>query len=133
VAGICTAKIVWFCTSSVKLRICKNCIIVLPVNILAGVARWLLRPHNTLPCVLISETPCAIYLKFGMWGTDVGRHLHNKNRLVRTSSTKLRIRKNCIFVLPVNILVGVARQLLGPHDTLPCVLIPNSGSVHHWY
>ena len=28
-----------------------------------------------------------------------------------------------VFVLPVNILTGVARQLLGPHDTLPCVLI----------
>ena len=31
--------------------------------------------------------------------------------------------ENDVFVLPVNILTGVARQLLGPHDTLPCVLI----------
>ena len=31
--------------------------------------------------------------------------------------------ENDVFVLPVNILTGVARRLLGPHDTLPCVLI----------
>ena len=31
--------------------------------------------------------------------------------------------KNCIFVLPVNILLGVARQLLGLHHTPLCVLI----------
>jgi len=28
--------------------------------------------------VYISETPGAIYLKFGMWGTDGGGHLHSK-------------------------------------------------------
>jgi len=28
------------------------------------------------------------------------------------------MRENCIIVL-----MGVARRLLGPHDTLPCVLI----------
>jgi len=32
--------------------------------------------------VHISETPGAIYLKFGIWGTDVGGHLHSKNRPV---------------------------------------------------
>ena len=31
--------------------------------------------------------------------------------------------KICIFFLPVNILTGVTRRLLGPHDTLPCVLM----------
>ena len=31
--------------------------------------------------------------------------------------------ENCIFVLPVNILTGVVRRLLGPHNTLSCVLI----------
>ena len=41
----------------------------------------------------------------------------------RTSITKLHIRENCIVVLPVNILTGVMHRLLGPHDTLPCVLI----------
>ena len=32
--------------------------------------------------VHISETSGAIYLKFGIWGTDVGGHVHSKNRLV---------------------------------------------------
>ena len=31
--------------------------------------------------------------------------------------------KSCIIVLPVNVLTGVMHQLLGQHDTLPCVLI----------
>ena len=31
--------------------------------------------------------------------------------------------QNCIIVLPVNILMVVVCRLLGPHDTLPCVLI----------
>jgi len=35
---------------------------------------------------------------------------------------ELRIHENCVFVLPVNN-SGLARRLLGPHDTLPCVLI----------
>ena len=30
-----------------------------------------------------------------------------------------------VFALPVNILMGVARRLLGPHNTLPYVLISN--------
>ena len=38
--------------------------------------------------------------------------------------TELRMCENCVFFLPVNILTGVTRRLLGPHDTLPCVLIP---------
>jgi len=29
--------------------------------------------------VHILEMPGAIYLKFRMWGTDVGGHLHSKN------------------------------------------------------
>ena len=37
--------------------------------------------------------------------------------------------ENDVFVLPVNILTGVARQLLGPNDTLPCVLIAIFASV----
>ena len=37
--------------------------------------------------------------------------------------TELRRCENCVFFLPINILTGVARRLLGPHDTLPCVLI----------
>ena len=38
-------------------------------------------------------------------------------------STELRRCENCIFVLPANILTGVAHRLVGPHDTLQCVLI----------
>ena len=38
-------------------------------------------------------------------------------------STELRRCENCVFFLPVNILTGVTRRLLGPHDTLPCVLM----------
>ena len=37
--------------------------------------------------------------------------------------TEIQMCENDVFVLPVNILTGVACQLLGPHDTLPCVLI----------
>jgi len=44
VEGISTAKIVQFHASSTKLRMRENCIIVLPVNILTGVACWLLGP-----------------------------------------------------------------------------------------
>ena len=43
--------------------------------------------------------------------------------LFHHGSTEFQRCENCIFVLPVNILTGVARRLLGPHDTLPCVLI----------
>jgi len=32
--------------------------------------------------VHISETTGVIYLKFGIWGTDVRGHLHSKNRQV---------------------------------------------------
>ena len=39
--------------------------------------------------------------------------------------TEIQRCENDVFVLPVNILTGVARRLLGPHDTLPCVLIHN--------
>ena len=60
-----------------------------------------------------------------MWGTDGGRHLHSKNRPV---AYKLHIRENRIIVLPVNILTCVAHRLLGPHDTLPYVLI--KGVIH---
>ena len=39
--------------------------------------------------------------------------------------------ENDVFVLPVNILTGVARQLLGPHDTLPCVLMGSPAHGEH--
>ena len=51
--GVSTAKIVLFHQGSTELRRCENCIFFLPVNILMGVARWLLGLHDMLPCVLI--------------------------------------------------------------------------------
>ena len=74
----------------------------------------------------ISGTREAISLKFGMWSAAVGGNVHSKNRLVSSSKhratevRKLRFLSSC---QPVNILTGVTRRLLGPHDTLPCVLI----------
>ena len=43
--------------------------------------------------------------------------------LFHQGSTELRRCENCVFFLPVNILMGATHRLLGPHDTLPCVLI----------
>ena len=71
----------------------------------------------------ISGTLETISLKFGMWSAEVGGRVHNKNVLFHQGSTELRRCKNCDFFFPVNILTGVVRWLLGPHDTLPCVLI----------
>ena len=71
----------------------------------------------------ISGTCEAISLKFGMWSAAVGGHVHRKIVLFHQGSTELRRCENCVFFLPVNILTGVTRRLLGPHDTLPCVLI----------
>ena len=71
----------------------------------------------------ISGTLEAISLKFGMWSAEGGGSVHSKNRLVSLGSTELRRRENFVFFFPVNILTGVARRLLGPHDALPCVLI----------
>ena len=47
---------------------------------------------------------------------------------IRYVITEIQMCENDVFVLPVNILTGVVRQLLGPHDTLPCVLIPYTGT-----
>ena len=52
--GMFTAKIVLFHQGSTELRRCENCVFFLPVNILTGVTRRLLGPHDTLPCVLIT-------------------------------------------------------------------------------
>ena len=53
--------------------------------------------------------------------------------LFHQGSTELRRCENCVFFLPVNILTGVARRLLGPHDTLPCVLIYALVCNNHFY
>ena len=72
--------------------------------------------------------PEAISLKFGMWSTEVGGNVHSKICLVSsrqhiaTEVRKLRFLSSCQYTH------GVAHRLLGPHDTLPCVLIVN----HMW-
>ena len=71
----------------------------------------------------ISGIPDEISLKFGMWSTEVGGNVHSKICLVlsrqhrATEVRKLRFLSSCQYTH------GVARRLLGPHDTLPCVLI----------
>ena len=71
----------------------------------------------------ISGIPEAISLKFGMWSTEVGGNVHSKICLVSsrkhraTEVRKLRFLSSCQYTH------GIARRLLGPHDTLPCVLI----------
>ena len=59
----------------------------------------------------------AISLKFGMLSAEVGGRVHSINLLFHQGSTELRRCENCVFVLPVNILMGVVCWLLGPHDT----------------
>ena len=65
----------------------------------------------------------AISLTFGMWSAEGGGSVHSKNRLVSsrhhraTEVRKLRFLSSCQYTH------GVACRLLGPHDTLPCVLI----------
>ena len=68
-----------------------------------------------------SGTRDAISLKFGMWSAEVGGSVHSKIVLFHQGSTELRRCENCVFFLPVNILTCVTRQILGPHNTLPCV------------
>ena len=58
-----------------------------------------------------------------MWSAEGGGSVHSKNRLVSsrqhraTEVRKLRFLSSCQYT------TGVAHQLLGPHDTLPCVLM----------
>ena len=57
--GVSTAKIVLFHQGITELQRCDNCVFFLPVNILTGVVRRLLGPHDTLPCVLILYKYCT--------------------------------------------------------------------------
>ena len=43
--------------------------------------------------VHILEMPGAIYLKFGMWGTDGGGHLHSTNCLVSYKQHKVTYKR----------------------------------------
>ena len=54
-----------------------------------------------------------------------GGSVHSKNRLASSRQHRATEVRKLRFFLPVNILTGVARRLLGPHDTLPRVLIQN--------
>ena len=57
--------------------------------------------------------PEAILLKFGIVGTEGRDIFHNKESM-----------EQCIALLFfLSIYTGVMRQLLGVHDTLPCVLV----------
>ena len=65
----------------------------------------------------------AISLKFGMWSTEVGGNLHSKICLVSSRQHRATEVRKLRFVSSCQYTHGVARRLLGPHDTLPCVLI----------
>ena len=84
----------------------------------------------------ISGTLEAISLKFGMLSAEGGGSVHSKIRVVSsrqhraTEVRKLRFLSSCQYTQ------GVARRLLGPHDTLPFVLIyilplDTHGSLQH--
>ena len=79
--GMFTAKIVLFHQGSIELRRCENCVFVLPVNILMGVARWLLGPHDTLLCVLISAFVDQSQFNLILNSQTVKRVQPSKNRL----------------------------------------------------
>ena len=70
--------------------------------------------------------PEAISLKFGMWSTEVGGNLHSKICLVSSRQHRVTEVRKLHFVSSCQYTHGVARRLLGPHDTLPCVLIYTS-------
>ena len=72
--GISTANIVLFHQGITELRKCENCVFCLPVNILTGVARRLLGPHDTLPCLDIFECLASDWLNI---------HFKNKNLSVQ--------------------------------------------------
>ena len=71
----------------------------------------------------ISEMDGVIFFKFGMWTPLPSRHVCSNfglNRIRSLRATKVcksRLLSSCKYTH------SVARRLLGPHDTLPCVLI----------
>ena len=72
VKGISTAKIIQFRTSSTKLRMHENCVIVLPVNILA-LASWATRHMYTTVCL---DDGIKITFIVDIYYCN-GRHLHH--------------------------------------------------------
>ena len=77
--------------------------------------------------------PEAISLKFGMWSTEVGGNVHSKICLVSSRQHRATEVRKLRFVSSYQYTHGVARRLLGPHDTLPCVLIRKQGGVYEIY
>ena len=71
----------------------------------------------------ISGMPEAISLKFGMWSAEVGGNVHSKICLVSSRQHRATEVRKLRFVSSCQYTHGVARRLLGPHDTLPCVLM----------
>ena len=69
----------------------------------------------------ISEMAGAIFFKFGMWTPPPSRHVCSNfgfNWIRNHGATKVcksRLLSFCKYTH------GVARRLLGPHDTLPCL------------
>ena len=76
----------------------------------------------------ISGMPEVISLKFGMWSTEVGGNLHSKICLVSSRQHRATEVRKLRFVSSCQYTHGIARRLLGPHDTLPCVLISRPGA-----
>ena len=58
-----------------------------------------------------------------MWSTEGGGSVHSKNRLVSSRQHRAMEVRKLRFLSSCQYTTGVARRLLGPHDTLPCVLI----------
>ena len=73
----------------------------------------------------ISGTREAISLKFGMWGTEVGGSVHSKKSSCFVKAAQSYGDAKIVFSFFLSIYTGVARRLLGPRDTLPCVLMHN--------
>ena len=71
----------------------------------------------------ISGTLEAISLKFGMWSAEGGGSDHSKIRVVSLRQHRATVVRKLRFLSSCQYTHGVARRLLGPHDTLPCVLI----------
>ena len=68
----------------------------------------------------ISGMAWRIQLKFGIGGAPPRGNSHRKLRV----SVRLQMRENSVFFTPVKYtLVCRVPRFLGPHDTLPCVLI----------
>ena len=74
----------------------------------------------------ISGMPEAISFKFGMWSAEGRGNVPSKICLVSSRKHRAMEVRKLRFVSSCQYTHGVARRLLGPHDTLPCVLISSS-------